>query len=107
MEDPFLGRRLLLPNEKVMFVAADSAEEAYYLCGVLSSTPAARCVRSYMSPTSISAHVLGKLGIPAYDGDSSVHREISRLCQEGHKAEDGAAHLREINRLVKDMYGMD
>lgn len=107
VEDPFLGRRLLLPNEKVMFVAADSAEEAYYLCGVLSSTPAARCVRSYMSPTSISAHVLGKLGIPAYDGDSSVHREISRLCQEGHKAEDGAAHLREINRLVKDMYGMD
>ena len=103
-EDPYLGRKLLLPNEKVMYVATDSEEEAYYLCGVLSSTPMARCVRGYMNPTSISAHVLEKLRIPAWDGADPVHREISRLCREGHGAADTEAYIREIDRLAKKLY---
>lgn len=100
VEDPYLGRKLLLPNEKVMYVATDSEEEAYYLCGVLSSTPAARCVKGYMNPTSISAHVLGKLRIPKYDGGDPVHREIARLCREGHFTEDIEPVLAEIDRLA-------
>ena len=104
VEDPYLGRKLLLPNEKVMYVATDSGEEAYYLCGVLSSTPVARCVRGYMNPTSISAHVLEKLRIPAWDGADPVHQEISRLCREGHAAADPAAYIQEIDRLAERIY---
>lgn len=104
VEDPWLGEKLLLPNEKVMYVAVDNEEEAYYLCGLLSSTPMARCVRSYMNPTSISAHVLEKLRIPAYDPACPLHREIARLCREGHGAEDIAPYIREIDRLTETLY---
>lgn len=103
VEDPYLGRKLLLPNEKIMYVALDSEEEAYYLCGVLSSTPMARCVRGYMSPTSISAHVLEKLSIPSFEPGDPVHREIARLCRAGHGAEDIAPYIREIDRLAEKL----
>lgn len=104
VHDPWLGERLLLPNEKVMYVATACEEEAYYLCGVLSSTAVARCVRGYMRPTSISAHVLEKLGIPGYDGDAPLHREIARLCREGHRAEDVFPYIREIDNLTEMLY---
>ena len=104
VEDPWLGEKLLLPNEKVMYVATDSEEEACYLCGLLSSTPVARCVRGYMNPTSISAHVLGKLGIPAYDPGCPLHREIARLCREGHGMEDIRPYIREIDGLIGRLY---
>ena len=103
-EDPYLGRKLLLPNEKVMYVALDSEEEAYYLCGVLSSTPAARCVQGYMRPTSISAHVLEKLRIPPFDPENSIHREIARLCRAGHRGEEAERCVREIDRLTERLY---
>ena len=104
VEDPYLGRKLLLPNEKVMYVATESEEEAYYLCGVLSSTPIARCVKGYMRPTSISVHVLGKLRIPRYDPAAPIHREIARLCREGHSAPDTAPYIQEIDRLTEKLY---
>lgn len=104
VDDPYLGRKLLLPNEKVMYVATDCREEAYYLCGLLSSTPVARCVRAYMNPTSISAHVLERLRLPSYDPDSPLHREIARLCMEGHAGEDAERCVREIDRLISKLY---
>lgn len=103
-DDPWLGKKLLLPNEKVMFVATEREEEAYYLCGLLSSTPVARCVKGYMNPTSISAHVLSRLRLPAYDGADPLHREIARLCREGHGQADITPYLREIDRLAAELY---
>jgi hypothetical protein len=103
-DDPFLGRCLCLPNEKIMYVSTDCEDEAYYLCGILSSTPVARCVQSYMNPTSISAHVLGKLNIPAFDPDNSLHIEISRVCKEGHQTRDIAPCQAILDRLASQLY---
>ncbi len=104
VNDPFLGEKLLLPNEKVMYIATDCEEEAYYLCGMLSSTPAARCVESYMNPTSISTHVLRRLYIPPYDASNRLHREISALCREGHGKDDITPYLREIDTRASALY---
>ena len=103
VEDPFLGKKLLIPNEKVMYVSTSCQEEAYYLCGVLSSTPVARCVRGYMNPTSISAHVLGRLRIPKFDAGNPVHREIAGLCQAGHRAEEMEGAVRRIDALAGEL----
>lgn len=83
-DDPFLGRRMCLPNEKAVYVATEDAGEAYYLCGILTSSPVKYCVRCYMNPTSISAHVIDKLNIPTYDAANPLHRRISALCLAGH-----------------------
>ena len=90
VRDPLLGERLYMPSEKLMYVGLDSRGEAFYLCGLLSASPIRWCVRCYMNPTSISAHVLDKLNIPRYDPDSPLHREIRDLCEAGHRTRDQA-----------------
>ena len=97
VEDPWLGNRLLLPNEKLMYVSTEDEGEAYYLCGLLSSAPVAGCVRSYMAKTSISAHVLNKLYLPPYDAADPLHAGIARACKAGHQADDMAPYAAEVD----------
>ena len=104
VDDPWLGKRLLMPNEKLMYVAAEDEGEAYYLCGLLSSAPVARCVKSYMTPTSISAHVLNKLYIPTYDPSDPLHAKIAHACKAGHAAADIAPWEAEVDALAAKLY---
>ena len=109
MQDPYLGEALPLPNEKVIYVGTNCREEAYYLCGILSSAPVRCCVTCYMNPTSISAHVLDKLYIPAFDPTNSRHLSIAALCEEGHRASDPRcqdAVQQQLDRAVADLYSL-
>lgn len=105
-DDVYLGRKIILPNEKLMFISAGSEDEAYYLCGLLSSTPVSRCVRSFMSGTSISAHVLDKLYIPAFDPSDKRHTDISKLCRDGHDNGDIEGHIGAIDVIAREIYGI-
>ncbi len=103
-EDRYLGRKPCLPNEKVMYISVEDEGEAYYLCGILSSSLIADCVKSYMNPTSISAHVLDKLFIPRYNAKEERHREIAAACREGHEGKDMQSCLDRINEIVEQIY---
>ncbi len=103
-EDPYLGRKVCLPNEKVMYVGTDNETEAYYLCGILSSSLIADCVKGYMNPTCISAHVLDKLNIPTFDQKDQSHLEIARLCRLGHKERKIRSYLDQIDAIVRQMF---
>lgn len=102
-EDPYLGTKMLLPNEKVMYVSTESEAEAYYLCGVLSSSIVAKCVKGFMNPTSISAHVLNKLNIPDFDPKNSIHIKISEACKSGHIVGNISKYASIVDDLVKDL----
>ena len=104
VDDMYLGKKILLPNEKIMYVSFDDEDEAYYLCGLLSSTLVANCVNSYMNPTSISAHVLNKLNIPHYDPTNALHTEISRICKSGHGKNNIEQYIEQIDDLVAQIY---
>ncbi len=108
-KDCFLGEKLCIPNEKVMYVGTGCKDEAYYLCGVLSSSAVRYCVQCYMNPTSISAHVLDKLNIPRFDPASALHQRIAAICEAGHQA--GSAEVRaalqsELDGAVGKLYGL-
>ncbi|HEL1756603.1 TPA: N-6 DNA methylase [Streptococcus suis] len=104
VDDNFIGQKLVLPNEKVMYISTDDEMEAYYLCGVLSSTLVADCVRSYMNPTSISAHVLDKLNIPNFDNTNITHLQIANACKEGHLDGQIDKQIKIIDKLLIDIY---
>lgn len=106
VDDMYLGEKILLPNEKIMYVSFDDEDEAYYLCGILSSTLVANCVNSYMNPTSISAHVLNKLNIPHYDPTNALHTEISRICKLGHGKNNIEQYIEQIDNLVVQIYSI-
>lgn len=105
VRDPYLGRKVCLPNEKLMYVGTDNETEAYYLCGILSSSVVADCVKSYMNPTSISAHVLDKLNIPTFDPQDERHLQIAELCRRGHGKTRLRPYLDKIDEIVNSIYG--
>lgn len=104
VNDQFLGNKMILPNEKIMYVSFDDEDEAYYLCGILSSTLVANCVKSYMNPTSISAHVLDKLFIPTFDKNNNDHIKIAQICKEGHGHKDITEYVEKIDGVVANIY---
>lgn len=104
VNDEYLGDKMILPNEKIMYVSFDDEDEAYYLCGILSSTLVANCVKSYMNPTSISAHVLDKLYIPTFDKKNNNHITIARECKEGHGKKDVREYIDRIDAVVARIY---
>lgn len=104
--DKFLGEKAYLLNEKVMYVSLEDETEAYYLCGILSSIQVATVIKSYMNPTSISAHVLEKVYIPTFDKTNDLHCKISEVCKNGHSAADKKTYKDELNRLVNKLYGL-
>lgn len=104
VEDEHLGNKMILPNEKIMYVSTDDEDEAYYLCGILSSTLVANCVKSYMNPTSISAHVLDKLNIPKFDCQNENHLAIARICKAGHGQPNIDMYIKEIDSIVTQIY---
>lgn len=109
-EDEYLGEKLLIPNEKVMYISTDDDKEAYYLCGILSSDPIAFAVKSYMNPTSISAHVLEKLNIANYDDKDRRHVKISEICKKGHETKNSIEKIElmnELNLTVSEIYNID
>ena len=109
IHDKYLGEKMLVPNEKIMYVSTNDEYEAYYLCGILSSEPIAFTIKSYMNPTSISAHVLEKLNIASFNKNDDIHIKIASLCKKGHKIKDlkeRSSILEEINLIVADIYGI-
>ena len=104
VDDEFLGNKMILPNEKIMYVSFENEDEAYYLCGILSSTLVANCVKSYMNPTSISAHVLDKLNIPTFDRNNKDHIAIARECKNGHGQKDISEYISRIDTIVSGIY---
>ena len=92
-----------------MYVGTDCKSEAYYLCGVLSSSPVSYCVKCYMNPTSISAHVLDKLNIPQYDSTNILHQRIATICEAGHQAKDSEEKAKlqtELDTTIGELYGI-
>ncbi len=104
VNDEFLGEKAIIPNEKIMYISTDDEMEAYYMCGMLSSTLIANCVKSYMNPTSISAHVLNKLNIPNYNPLNQDHLRIASICKEGHSKDDIEPYIKQIDDIVEKMY---
>ena len=99
------------PNDKVVSVAASGPDEAYYLCGLLSSSPVRWRLIAHSTSRQMSASVIESLFLPTYDVRNAVHVRISQLCSQGHVAaarapgSDTTDLLYEIDAQAADLYG--
>lgn len=103
--DPILGEKNIIVNEKVISIAYDNRDEAYYVCGVISSTPYRNTIENFMVGTQITPSIINRLRIPDFDANNELHMTISRLCREGHNA-NGAKDdfIRQIDNIVKTWF---
>ena len=87
IEPVWFGNRLVpvLPQEKLMLIGFDEPLEAYYVCGMLSSTPIRGAIESRMVGTQISASVIEHIGMLKFDANDPRHVEIAEECRRGHE----------------------
>ena len=117
--DKYVGRKQVIPDAKLMFVALDDGDEAYYLCGVLNSSFVRLLAASYMIETEISTHILEAVHIPKFNPQNILHSRIAELSKRAHELareiiEHGRKDLEEelkrvefeIDKLVAKLYGI-
>lgn len=94
-----------IPQEKLMTIACKSLEEAFYLCGYLSSKQVKHFVESKMVSTQISAHVIEDLYIPLFDSSNPIHQEIFSLCKKGHdlKKTDPKTNIESFRNRISEL----
>ncbi len=101
IEDKYLGTKNIIPNEKVIYIGLSSKDEAYYLCGLLSSDIFRMTIESFMIGTQITPSIINNLNIEKYDDKDIIHKEISKLCLQGHENHaEYQVYLDKINKLV-------
>lgn len=88
----------IIPDHKLVFVSFDKPEPAYFLCGILNSTPLGLFVRSYAVQSSISGHVFQFVKIPRYSAKDPVHNKLVALARECHSADD--IQVKKLNEAV-------
>jgi len=101
--DEYLGKKIIIPNEKIISVGLNDRAEAYFLCGLISSDLYRKVIESYMVETQIGPHILDKLNIPKFDKTNNDHQRISKLCERGHRNKERELFLSEINEIVSNI----
>lgn len=99
--DKFLGNKNIIPNEKIIFVGLHDKGEAYYLCGLLSSSVYRRTIESYMVGTQITPSIISRLNLPKFDQNNAIHLNISELCKNGHFAQNKNVFVQKIDEIVE------
>jgi len=107
VEDKDLGKKLLFPNDKVIYIPTNNKAEAFYLCGILNSTPISKCIQSFMNPTSISTHVLEKVRIPTFNEENEKHNKISEISIRLQSKNLEIFDTEELDSAVIDLYKDD
>ena len=88
----FLGSRLVIASDTVTIVPFQTEVEAYYLTGLLNSSPCRAAVYSYSPPGRGlgTPAILRSLNIDTFDSKNSIHKEIAHIAHALSKLHTGA-----------------
>jgi len=105
-------RRPVVPDHKLMMVAAASRAEAHYLCAALNSAPSCFAVLAYAIQIQMDTHVLENVAVPRFDAQKRNHQRMAELSEAAHRAAakgDSAEVARveaEIDRTAAHLWGL-
>ncbi|HJH26315.1 MAG TPA: SAM-dependent methyltransferase [Methanophagales archaeon] len=84
VEDKYFGKKVVIPNEKLMLIPFDDRDEAHYVASVLNSSVAQLIVMGYTIETAISTHVLKNVYVPKFKPKDKVHLKLADLSKNAH-----------------------
>lgn len=105
--DKYLGKKNSIPNEKVIYIGLDNKEEAYYLCGLLSSKTIREIINSFIVNIQISPSTINNIKLLKFNKENSKHTRISRLCYDGHRSKNKVVQLNQIDEITKELYRLN
>ena len=119
VEDKYFGKKVVIPNEKLMLISFDDRDEAHYVASVLNSSIAQLIVMGYTIETAISTHVLKNVYVPKFNSKDKIHLKLAELSKRAHglakryyeqKDLEAREELKEveeeIDKIVAELYGI-
>ena len=76
--DKYLGVKNSIPNEKVIYIGLEQREEAYYLCGLLSSKAIREIINGFIVNIQISPSTINNIKLPKFDKENRKHLKTER-----------------------------
>jgi SAM-dependent methyltransferase len=104
--------RVVIPDHKLMMVAARSKVESHFLCAALNSAPALGVTAAYAVQIQMDAHVLDNVSVPRFSAKNPVHVALAKLSEQAHVAaatgdsEKVRALEDEIDREAARLWGL-
>jgi type I restriction-modification system DNA methylase subunit len=108
---PF-NEKPIIPNEKLILIACNNENEAYYICGLCNSSPARFVVISYGVETQLAPHLIQNIHIPKFDPKNKLHIYLAELSRKAHDAakKDEQEILKnieeEIDKISAQIWGL-
>lgn len=102
VNDPVLGRKIVVPDHKLYFVPVSTLAEAQYLTGILNAPAIAKAIAGYAAQLSLGTSVIENLTIPAFDTSDRRHTKIAQIAGDITARTDGptASEIACLNRLA-------
>lgn len=85
LEDPYLGKKTLITDSKVLYVSFDEENEANYLCSILNSRLIGEIIEAYTINVQKGVDIVKNINIPKYDPNNKAHRILVELSIKAHK----------------------
>lgn len=82
VDDPVLGRKVVVPDHKLYMVPLETLEEAQFLTGILNAPTVASAISAYATQLSLGTSVVEYLKIPTLDLGNHDHQRIVKLAAE-------------------------
>lgn len=64
----------------------ESSETAFFVAGMLLSSPARLAINSYVLETSASTHILNNIAVPYFDHAERARRSVAKWSRDAHLA---------------------
>jgi len=108
VEAPLLGPRAVIPQETCVLVAAESFDEAHYLCAVLNSAIVGFLVASHSVRGGKgfgTPSMLDFIRLRRFEPDDPLHRELASSSRLAHQAVSQGEDLAEIQHKIDEQCG--
>src|SRR5699024_5660513 len=81
----FSSDKPIMVDSKVLMLACDNAEEAYYVCGIINAPSITEVIDGYAIQTNRGTDVLKYIYIPNFNPSDAVHISISEISKKIHE----------------------
>lgn len=101
----FTTDKTIVVDSKVLMLACDNEDEAYFVAGILNSPSIREVIDGYAVETNRGTDVLKYVAIPLYDKMNKTHLKISNISKEIH--DFCKSHYNDKNTLQKYEASLD
>ena len=86
LNNEYIGNKTVVTDSKVLFVAFDNEDEAFYLCGILNSSEVEEIIKGYTINTNRGVDIVKNIKVPTYDTNNKYHKQIAMYSKMAHSA---------------------